>query len=215
MAKDPYRFAAPLYDYVIGSISKPLNRVRMRLGPPQPGIKVLDVGCGTGSDLELYHQGGCEIYGVDLSPAMVKVAQRKFGGDADLRVCNASQMPYENDTFDLVLTTLTLHEMSQELCLDVLREMIRVVKQDGRLLLTDFAPRPFDFPIGWLYRFGNLILEVIAGWEHLTNGINFLKRGGLKGLIAPFPLRIERSKVIGGGTIDFLLLSKDNQAGDE
>jgi demethylmenaquinone methyltransferase/2-methoxy-6-polyprenyl-1,4-benzoquinol methylase len=178
-------------------------------------MKVLDVGCGTGSDLELYHQGGCEVYGVDLSPSMVKVAQKKFGGDADLRVCDASQMPYEDETFDLVLTTLTLHEMSPELCLDVLREMIRVVKQDGRLLLTDFAPKPFDFPIGWLYRFGNLIFEVIAGREHLLNGINFLNRGGLKGLIETFPLRIDRSKVIGAGTIDFLLLSKEDSTGDE
>jgi ubiquinone/menaquinone biosynthesis C-methylase UbiE len=215
MAKDPYQFAAPLYDYLMGPLNKPLYRVRTRLAPPQPGMKVLDVGCGTGSDLELYHQGGCEISGVDLSPAMVKVARKKFGGDTDLRVCDASQMPYEDESFDLVLTSFTLHEMSPELMAAVLLEMIRVVKQDGKLLLCDFAPRPFDIPMGWLYRYGNLMLEVIAGREHLMNGINFVKRGGLKELIKPYPLGIVRSKVIGAGTIDFLLLSKDDQGGNK
>ena len=215
MAKDAYKFVAPLYDYVIGAMDKPNKRLRIRLAPPSPGLMVLDVGCGTGSDLELYHQGGCEIHGVDISPAMVKVARRKFGENVDLRVCDASQIPYEDQTFDLVLSTFTFHEMPHELRAEVLQEMIRVLKKDGRLLLTDFSPGPYPFPMGWLTRFGNLIMECIAGWEHLTNGLDFLKRGGLEGLIETFPLRVERSKIISAGNLLFMLLSKHDQGGNQ
>ena len=85
MELDPYRNFAGLYDYVTGPLNISLKRVRMKLAPPFQGMNVLDVGCGTGSDLELYHQEGCNVSGVDLSPSMLKEARRKFGESADER----------------------------------------------------------------------------------------------------------------------------------
>ena len=73
--------------------------------------KILDVGCGTGADLELYHRAGCHIHGVDLSPAMLEVARRKFSESAEFHLCDAAGMPFEDGYFDLVLSTYTLHEM--------------------------------------------------------------------------------------------------------
>ena len=208
MARDPYKYTSPFYDYVVGPFGLPLRKVRRRLAPPKQGMKVLDVGCGTGLDLELYHQEGCIVHGVDLSPGMLKVARRKFGESVDLKICDAAQMPYEDETFDLVLSTLTLHEMPFEVRGDVIQEMIRVFKKDGRLLLTDFSPGPYPFPMGWITRMGNLIMELIAGQEHFNNGLDFLKRGGLMQLIKRYPLTIEKSINASAGNITFLLLSK-------
>ena len=208
MARDPYKYTSPFYDYVVGTLGLPLRQLRSRLAPPRQGMKVLDVGCGTGLDLELYHQGGCIVHGVDLSPGMLKVARSKFGESADIRICDAAHMPYEDETFDLVTASLTLHEMPSEVRGDVLQEMIRVLRKDGRLLLTDFSPGPYPFPMGWITRMGNLIMELIAGQEHFKNGIDFLKRGGLMSLINLYPLTIERSVNASAGNITFLLLSK-------
>lgn len=170
MDTDPYRNSAALYDFVVGPLNIFIKRVRMKLAPPMQGMKVLDVGCGTGSDLALYCQAGCNGYGVDLSPAMLKVARKKLGDSADLRLCDAAKMPFQDEFFDLILSTYTLHEMPYENRSAVIREMIRVVKRDGRLLLTDFLPGPFPFPVGWMNRLLILILELMAGREHLNNG---------------------------------------------
>lgn len=209
MARDPYRYSAALFDYVSGPLNITLKPVRQKLAPPIQGMQVLDVGCGTGSDLELYHQGGCKVHGVDLSTSMLKVARRKFGESAELWLADAAHIPYQNESFDLVLCTHTLHEIPPEHRSSVVREMIRVVKNNGRLLITDFDSGPYSFPMGWINYTVIFILEIIAGREHFNNGQDFIKRGGLKGLIEPFQLKIEGSIVFSGGNVVFLLLSKD------
>lgn len=209
MASDPYRNSAALYDHIAGRLSSLLNRTRMRLVPPIKGMRVLDVGCGTGSDLELYHQAECSVHGIDLSPAMLKVARRKFGASADLHLCDAAEMPFQEESFDLVLTTYTLHEMHHEHRPAVVQEMIRVSKKDGRLLLIDFLPGPFSFPGGWFIRSFILILEIMAGREHFNNGRDFLRRGGMQTLIEPAQLIIENTINLGAGNIGFFLLSNN------
>ncbi|MBC8440144.1 MAG: class I SAM-dependent methyltransferase [Deltaproteobacteria bacterium] len=78
---------------------------------PKEGMRVFEVGCGTGTNLKLYQQAGCEVYGIDLSPSMVKAASKKLGEQADIKLGDASQMPYSDGYFDLVIAMLTLHEM--------------------------------------------------------------------------------------------------------
>ena len=207
MELDPYRNFAELYDFVMGPLNISIKRVRIKLAPPIQGMKVLDVGCGTGSDLELYHQAGCNVYGIDLSPAMLKVARRKFGESADLKLCDAAQLPFQNESFDLVLSTFTLHEMHHEHRSAVVQEMIRVVKRNGRLLLTDFFKGPYSFPIGWISRTIILLGEIVAGREHFNNGRDFLNRGGILELIKPYQLRIVRTTIFSDGTSAFYLLS--------
>lgn len=204
---DPYRYWAALYDFVVGPLTVGLQPVRVKLAPPIQGMRVLDVGCGTGSDLKLYHQAGCDVYGVDLSPAMLQVARRKFGNSADLHLCDAAQMPFQDESFDLVLSTYTLHEIPHEHRSAVVHEMIRVAKLDGRLLLTDFLPGPYRFPAGWMNRALILILEFGAGRAHLKRGRDFLRRGGLERLVKLFPLTTEGAASVGAGSVGFFLLS--------
>ena len=207
MRSDPYRSTAALYDYCAGALGSSLSRTRMRLAPPIPGMKVLDVGCGTGADLQLYSQAGCTVYGVDLSPAMLKVAQKKLGDSATLRLCNAAQIPFPDEFFDLVLATYVLHEMPSENRPLAIREMMRVLKQDGRLLLMDFRPGPYRFPNGWISRALTLILEFVAGREHLRNGRAFLESGGLRELLSHYSLKTERSAIVNHGNVELLLLA--------
>jgi len=207
--KDPLKYIAPVYDLLMSPLTNTFNPIHQEFVPPKQGMMVLDVGCGTGSDLKQYHQAGCKIHGVDLSSGMVKIAQKKYGDSADFRVCDASEMPYQDETFDLILAVITFHEMSQSKREGVLGEMIRVLKNEGHMIMTDYSPRPYTFPVGWFNRMLILFLEFLAGKEHLNNGLEFVRLGGLPGLVEPYPLKIEKSILINGGHIAFLLISKE------
>jgi SAM-dependent methyltransferase len=67
----------------------------------KPGWRVLDIGCGAGAFLRLVVERGCEAHGIDASDALIEFARRRLP-DADLRVGEMEDLPWEDDTFDLV-----------------------------------------------------------------------------------------------------------------
>jgi SAM-dependent methyltransferase len=67
-----------------------------------PGDRVLDIGCGVGSFLRHVASHGVELHGIDASEPLVALARRRLR-DADLRVGEMEALPYDDDTFDLVV----------------------------------------------------------------------------------------------------------------
>ncbi len=208
MAKDPYRTSAAHYDRFVGPLTHALRHIGMKMDPPKPGMKVLEVGCGTGSNLMLYRQAGCSVYGIDLSPSMLEVARIKLGDDADLQLGDAANLPYRKDSFDLVLAMFTLHEMPREIRSTVMSEMIRVTKKVGRILIIDFHPNLSRFPMGWFYKAFVLLIERVAGREHYSNHRDFLSQKGIPGLIGNQKLMVEDKKIIGAGNIALFLMKR-------
>jgi len=164
---DPYRRTARFYDALVEPPNVILRRIGLEMCPPREGMKVLEVGCGTGINLRLYENAGCDVFGVDLSPAMLEMARQKLGERADLRLADAAEMPYADDSFDLVTAFLTLHEMPAATRTAVMAEMVRVVNRDGRLLLIDYRSGPIRFPKGWLFK---------AGWQRALHQLPRLPR---------------------------------------
>jgi ubiquinone/menaquinone biosynthesis C-methylase UbiE len=207
MNKDPYKKIAKTYDrYVEPSIAV-LRQIGMKMYTPREGIHVLDVGCGTGTNLMLYHEAGCNVFGIDLSPTMVEVAQKKLGDRAEIRIGDASKMPYSDDSFDLVTGYFTLHEMPSQIRPAVISEMARVVKHDGRILLIDYHLGSIHFPKGWMYKAIILFFEIMAGREHFRNYRDFLSRNCLAGLISTKNLRVSNEKIVSGGNVALFLLT--------
>ena len=69
------------------------------------GRRVLEVGCGAGTDLVRFARGGAVCHGVDLAESAIELARRNFaiqGLQADLRVADGEALPFENASFDLV-----------------------------------------------------------------------------------------------------------------
>ena len=109
---------------------------------PLPYGRALELGCGTGFFLLNLMQGGVASTGsvTDLSPGMVKVALRNAQGlglPVDGRVADAETIPYDDDTFDLVVGHAVLHHIPD--VEQALRECLRVLKPGGRLV---FAGEP-------------------------------------------------------------------------
>lgn len=207
MDNDPYHKSARSYDKFIEPFNTIVRQIGLKMYPPREGMRVLDVGCGTGTNLSLYHPAGCEVFGIDLSPTMVEMARQKLGDRAEIHLGNASQMPYEDNLYDLVTTMMTLHEMSDQIRFTVMSEMVRVVKSKGYILVTDFHPGPIRFPKGWMYKSIALFFEIAAGKEHFKNYRQFLANGGLPGLIKSSKLNVENKKIVSGGNLGIYLLS--------
>jgi SAM-dependent methyltransferase len=69
------------------------------------GRRVLEVGCGIGTDLVRFARGGAQVTGIDLSRTAIALARRNFehaGLGARLRVANGEQLPFDDRSFDLV-----------------------------------------------------------------------------------------------------------------
>jgi ubiquinone/menaquinone biosynthesis C-methylase UbiE len=118
-----------------------------RFTRPQSRMFVLDVGIGTGRiPIEICtRQSGIEIFGVDHRPAILQRARRNIHhtGFADVvRVhrADASSLPYADATFDAVISNSLLHHLAQPL--DALREMVRVARPGGLLLVRDSLRQP-------------------------------------------------------------------------
>lgn len=203
---DPYRRTAKWYDKYVDPFSGVLRKIAFRMAPAAPGMRVLEVGCGTGSNLALYRQAGCKVAGIDLSPAMLKMAREKLGDQADLCLGDASDMPFAAASFDMAMAMLTLHEMPERLRTPVLQEMIRVLKPDGRLLLIDYHPGRLSFPKGWGSKAIVLFFEIVAGRDHFRNYRSFMTGGGLIPLIEVNDFRIDKKRILGYGNLAIFLL---------
>ena len=203
---DPYRSIARWYDRLFEPINKGLRVVGLRLFLPQAGMAILDVGCGTGAHLELYQRYECALYGIDPSPSMLEHAKKRLKDSTSLYRGDASAMPFEDRSFDLVIAMLALHEMKHATRSSVIREMKRVLKTSGRILLIDYHPSPVRPFKGWLTRTIILLAEVAAGREHFRNYRQFIAIEGLPTLITEHALIVKKQRIVGDGALALFLL---------
>ncbi|MEK4013899.1 class I SAM-dependent methyltransferase [Peribacillus sp. FSL M8-0224] len=132
-----YKFWSPVYDKIFNSHLFLDARKRMFEELDfHDHAKVLFVGVGTGADLELIKNLDLEITAIDLSADMLKKAMGKFD-DASISFLemDAQQMEFANESFDYVVGSLVLSVVPD--ANECLREMIRVVKGEGKIILFD------------------------------------------------------------------------------
>jgi SAM-dependent methyltransferase len=108
------------------------------------GRRVLDAGCGSGPLTAALRDQGATVSGFDLSPAMVDLAGERLGDDADLLVADlAKALPYDDHTFDLVVSSLALHYLEDWIA--PLTEFRRVLRPGGRLVVSVPHPAAYMF----------------------------------------------------------------------
>ncbi|HLO18132.1 MAG TPA: class I SAM-dependent methyltransferase, partial [Anaerolineales bacterium] len=110
----------------------------------QPGEMVLDVGCGTGTlALEVARRVGARgrVIGIDpgenqIARARSKAKRRNF--PAEFQAGVIEHLDFPDQTFDVVLSTIMMHHLSDTLKRQGLAEIARVLKPGGRLVIADF-----------------------------------------------------------------------------
>ncbi len=111
----------------------------------QPGDAVLDVGCGTGTlALEVARRVGHtgRVAGVDPGAEQIARARRSAARrhvPIEFQIGVIEQLPFPDQTFDVVLSTLMMHHLPKSLKRQGLAEIARVLKPGGRLVITDFT----------------------------------------------------------------------------
>jgi SAM-dependent methyltransferase len=99
------------------------------------GRRILDAGCGSGPLSAALRDRGAIVTGFDKSAAMLAIARRRLGPDADLRVADlATPLPYPDGAFDDVIASLVLHYLEDWTA--PLAELRRVLRPGGRLIAS-------------------------------------------------------------------------------
>jgi len=98
------------------------------------GMKLLEVGCGTGHWSRFFTDCGFEVTGVDVSECMIKVAQSKNIANTSFQIADGHSLPFKDNSFDVTAAITTLEFVGNaEL---VLQEMVRCTrKPSGQLLV--------------------------------------------------------------------------------
>ena len=130
---------------------------------------VLDLCCGSGQTTQLLCKYSHQVTGLDASPRSIEQATKQVP-QATFIEAWAEAMPFENNCFDLVHTSVAMHEMNHEQRQTIFQEVFRVLKPGGTLTLIDFhAPQnPIYWPGLALFLW---LFETETSWQMLQTDL--------------------------------------------
>ncbi|GAA2973693.1 demethylmenaquinone methyltransferase/2-methoxy-6-polyprenyl-1,4-benzoquinol methylase [Microbacterium terrae] len=129
---------------------------------PRPGQRILDLAAGTGASSVALTQRGATVVAADFSPGMIAEGRRRHSGIRNLSFvqADATDLPFDDAEFDTVTMSFGLRNVNDPK--KALRELLRVTKPGGRLVVCEFSHPPSAVFNG-LYRFYNdRVLPVVA-----------------------------------------------------
>jgi ubiquinone/menaquinone biosynthesis C-methylase UbiE len=156
---------------------------------PEPGKKLLDVGCGKGVFLFLASKMGLQTYGIDISKVAVDIA-RRVSHTSDIRVGLGEELPWDDNFFDYVTCLGSLEHFLDPA--KGVKEMARVLKPDGRALILV----PNSFFIGHIYMAWRYGIPPDSGGQIFSE--RFGTRKEWQELIEGNGLKVEKVKAYNG-----------------
>jgi len=142
---------------------------------PNPNEKILDVGAGKGAVADLVQRfSSSEVHALDPDPKRIASIQRKHPG---LKIClsGADQIPYADGFFDKAYTTLTVHHFPEQA--KSFRELARILKPEGLLVIADLSPQTLLGRINQVWE--NWILRYHLTFLSLQDLVQLLKQDGM------------------------------------
>ena len=168
-----FNWLTPLYDPLLrwGMREDIFKRQLIKQADIQPGYRVLDLGCGTGTLTVLikqYHPNA-DVVGLDGDPEVLEIARTKAakaGVEITLDHGMAFQLSYSDGAYDRVLTSLVMHHLTRDEKQSTFGEVHRVLRPGGELHILDFGkPRGI---------YGNLVSLLIKRMEQAGDNVNGL-----------------------------------------
>jgi ubiquinone/menaquinone biosynthesis C-methylase UbiE len=128
--------------FLLGQRARIWDRL-VELSGAGPGDRVLDVGCGTGyfaRRIAPAVEPGGSVIGIDPSQPMLDYAARHAPANCTFQAAGAEDLPFDDASVDLVVSSLAFHHFPVDLRADAVREMFRVLRPGGRVFIADFRP---------------------------------------------------------------------------
>lgn len=135
---------------------------------------VLDIGTGSGLFAEAFYMKGIKVAGIDLNPIMIETA-RKILPDCDLRISKAEDLPFKDNSFDMIFMGVVFHEVDD--FKKVMEETYRVAVKSVSILEWDYKTEEYGPPIE--HRLSEEFINKIAEGSGFTK----IKRIPLKSLV--------------------------------
>ena len=166
----------------------------------------LDICCGTGEQAIAFARQGACAFGIDISPDMIEIAERKRLRqgltNVAFQTADAQDLPFQSSHFDCVSISLALHEIEGPVRHRIIAEMTRVLKIDGVLVFNDFQT---PLPDGLFSSFIRTV-EFLAGHADLLT--DFVDNGGLDRLLVESRLVVDGSVLMKKGHLVILRARK-------
>jgi demethylmenaquinone methyltransferase/2-methoxy-6-polyprenyl-1,4-benzoquinol methylase len=194
------KFYDPLVDPYIRKIRYKVLKMAKKYNPEN----ILDVCCGTGHQLKLLKKHGFDVMGLDLSVQMLNISSKGKHAPQCIQA-DATAMPFENNSFNMVMTTLALHENTPEIAEKILGEMFRVTKPGGWIVIIDYE---ISLQTRIDARYISRTVEWIVGGDHYRNFKKYLKIDGLNYLLSNYPLSVIEEDYFAGHSIVMKVLRK-------
>jgi len=136
----PSRYDRGIYILTLGKLDKVYDRLTSRI---KKGQTILDLGCGTGALTLRAVQKGAKVKGIDINPQMLEIAQKraiKKNLIQNIELCEMGVAELEtekSDSYDMVMSGLCFSELSKDELIFTLKEVKRILRQGGFLLVAD------------------------------------------------------------------------------
>ncbi|MFW9854018.1 MAG: class I SAM-dependent methyltransferase [Candidatus Thorarchaeota archaeon] len=165
--------------------------------------KILEVGVGTGKNIQ-YYQSHTQVIGVDISPNMLKKAKQKIssfhGNKIELKLMDAEELSFKDETFNIVLCTFVLCSVPNPA--NAIQEMLRVLRSRGRLILLEHVLSKMSL-IAYLQKIANPFTRGIFGFNIDRDTLEILKQENV--------LILKDQNLTKTDILKFLVCEKPNQ----
>ncbi|MCH5210206.1 MAG: class I SAM-dependent methyltransferase [Oscillospiraceae bacterium] len=123
---------------------------------------ILDLGCGTGLELEFYFKlnPSAKVTGIDLAPGMLETLSKKFP-DKDITLIQGSyfEVPFDENTYDAAVSVESLHHFKKDEKVSLYRKLHKALKPDSHFILTDYFASSEDEEIFYRNELNRLKME--------------------------------------------------------
>jgi SAM-dependent methyltransferase len=146
------------------------------------GKRLLEVGCGMGTDLLQFARGGAEVTGIDLTPRSLEISRRHlsvYGESGDFANADCERLPFADESFDVVYSNGVLHHTPDTA--GAVREIHRVLRPGGLARVMLYHRGAWAYWSQVVLRYGILRAEFLRGnspAEIMSKYVEFNAGGG-------------------------------------
>lgn len=171
-----FKRLAPVYGFIELFVKDVRKGVVQSIGNEPK--RVLDVACGPGVQTRAIAEAGHSVIGIDLSPDMLRYTKKDDRLNIQYLQQDATSTNFSDSEFDVSTISFGLHDMPERIAIDVLKEMKRVTKPNGQIIIVEYNSSG-SF-LSWCFLRLSWFVETKYYWHFVQTGLDsYLKVAGL------------------------------------